>query len=446
MKGNSSDSLAIRAEGVSKKYRLFRTPHDRLKEALHPFRKTYHTDFWALRDVSFEVPKGQTLGILGRNGSGKSTLLQIVSDILLPTEGRVDVNGRLSALLELGAGFNPEFTGRDNAVFSGILAGRDEEEMRQRMPDIEAFADIGEFIDQPVRTYSSGMFARLAFATAINVDPDILIIDEILAVGDLLFQEKCFRKIRAFKEGGGTILLVGHNPRSLASISDDIMVLDRGRVCFNGPTREAINFYYELMTENSKGIDAARSTMGKAGASSKAAGKTGMKKEIKNFIESKSTNDNCPSRRSYNKNEHRIGNGDAFLIDYLIVSESEIDPIEITSGENLEIYIKFIFNKDVSSPQYGMGFNSVEGILIYGTNTEMLNTTVKGANEGDIVVFCFECKVNILEGSIFLNLGCSNSDEEIARMDARRSIARLTVRPTPEATGYVNLKSSFNQL
>ena len=195
-----TDSIAIRIENLSKKYRLFASPRARLKEALHPFGKKYHREFWALKDVSFEVPKGQTLGILGRNGSGKSTLLQIIASVLQPTEGRVEVNGRVSAMLELGAGFNPEFTGRANVMFIGTLMGFSEADMRERLPAIEAFADIGEFIDQPVKTYSTGMFARLAFAAAINVDPDILVVDEILAVGDARFQQKCFRKFQEFQE------------------------------------------------------------------------------------------------------------------------------------------------------------------------------------------------------------------------------------------------------
>jgi lipopolysaccharide transport system ATP-binding protein len=176
--------IAISLKNISKKYRLFNSPQDRFWEALHPFNKKYHKEFWALKDVSFDVLKGQTVGIIGRNGSGKSTILQILCSILRPTSGEVTVNGRVSALLELGSGFNPEFTGRQNVMMKGMIMGFSEAEMRNRFPEIEAFADIGEFIDQPMKIYSSGMSVRLAFATAINVDPDILVIDEALAVGD----------------------------------------------------------------------------------------------------------------------------------------------------------------------------------------------------------------------------------------------------------------------
>jgi len=441
-----SNSIAVRVEGVSKKYRLFNTPHDRLKELLHPFRKTYHHDFWALRDVSFEVLKGQTLGFLGRNGSGKSTLLQVIASVLEPTEGRVEVNGRVSALLELGAGFNPEFTGRENVIFSGVLNGFSVAEMRLKLPDIEAFADIGEFIDQPVKTYSSGMFARLAFAAAINIDADILIVDEILAVGDILFQEKCFRKIQGLRDQGKTIFFVSHNPRSLAAISDRIIVLDGGSLRFDGLPREAINFYDQLMMGSVQSPVDSNEKINKKNTAHKIEGATSSGDEIEKFIRSKDSHDNCASRRSYNKNEQRVGNGDAFLIDYLIVTDSEVDPVEISSGESLEVYIKFLYNTDIKIPHYGLGFNSIDGIRIYGTNTEMLNSPVKAANKGDVIVLCFKCKADFLEMPVFLNIGCSDLTLENGLMDSRRSIARLIVRPTPEAAGFVNLRPSFHQL
>src|SRR5437016_1893645 len=199
-----TEEVAISVRDVTKKYRLFRSPQEILKEALHPFRKRYHREFWALNGVSFDVAPGQTVGILGRNGSGKSTLLQIIAGIIQATSGEVIVNGRISALLELGAGFNPEFTGRENAHFQAQLMDLSREEIDRRLPEIEAFADIGEFFDQPVKTYSSGMFVRVAFASAINVDPDILIVDEALAVGDAKFQNKCFLKFKEFQGAGKT--------------------------------------------------------------------------------------------------------------------------------------------------------------------------------------------------------------------------------------------------
>lgn len=220
----------IRIEGLTKTYRLYPRKLDRLKEALHPGKKTYHHEFNALRDVSFSVPAGRTLGIIGKNGSGKSTLLKIVSGVLTPTRGRVEVDGTLSALLELGAGFNPELTGRENVLFLGSLTGRTRSEMLDLWPEIESFADIGEFVDQPVKTYSSGMFVRLAFAAAVHVEPDVLVVDEALAVGDIRFQQKCFRRMREFRESGRTILLVTHDLGAVRSLCDEAVWLRDGQL------------------------------------------------------------------------------------------------------------------------------------------------------------------------------------------------------------------------
>ena len=224
-----NNNIAINVKNLSKKYQLYETPKHRLIEALHPFRKKYHHDFWALRDVSFEVVSGSTIGILGRNGSGKSTLLQIICGILTPTQGEVKVNGRVSALLELGSGFNPEFTGRENAFMGGSIMGISRKEMDERFGEIASFADIGEFIDQPVRIYSSGMYIRLAFAVAINVDPDILIIDEALAVGDVKFQKKCLRRLEQLKNNKNlTTIFVTHSLAMMSNFVDKAILLNNG--------------------------------------------------------------------------------------------------------------------------------------------------------------------------------------------------------------------------
>jgi ABC-type polysaccharide/polyol phosphate transport system ATPase subunit len=243
----ADDSMAVSAKGLSKKYRLYGSPKERLLEALDPFRKKYHKEFWALQGVSFDVPKGLTLGIMGRNGSGKSTLLQIVSSVLRPTTGSVEVRGRVSALLELGAGFSPEFTGRENVLMQGRTFGYSASEMRSRLPVIQQFAEIGEFFDQPLKTYSSGMYARLAFAAAIYVDPDILIVDEALAVGDAKFQHKCYRKFLEFQSGGKTILFVSHDTNAIVEHCNRAMLLDHGRVLEQGEPKHVANCYHELL-------------------------------------------------------------------------------------------------------------------------------------------------------------------------------------------------------
>lgn len=235
--------VVISASGLSKSYRLFGHPGDRVKQFLSFGLKHYHREFAALRDISFEVRRGEMVGIIGHNGSGKSTLLQLICGILKPTSGSVVVNGRISALLELGAGFNPEFTGRENVYFQGALSGLTMEKMDDRFEAIAAFADIGEFIDQPVRTYSSGMFVRLAFATAIHADPDVLVIDEALAVGDMAFQRKCFAQIDHIRNADCTIILVSHDMGAITSHCDRALLLDRGQLTMSGPPKPLADRY-----------------------------------------------------------------------------------------------------------------------------------------------------------------------------------------------------------
>ena len=228
------DNAAITATNLSKNYRLYDSSLHRLKEALHPFKKRYHRDFAALKDVSFEVSKGECFGVIGRNGSGKSTLLQILCGILQPTNGAVTVRGRISALLELGTGFNPLMTGKENIFMYGAIMGISREDMMARFPAIAAFADIGEFIDQPVKTYSSGMFVRLAFASAVGIDPDILILDEALAVGDIFFRQKCYQRFEELRAKGVTIILVSHAMIEVSEFCDRVLLLEKGAVHFTG--------------------------------------------------------------------------------------------------------------------------------------------------------------------------------------------------------------------
>lgn len=237
----------ITVDNVSKVYRLYDCPTGRLKEALFRGKRKYHTDYWALRDISFSVKKGTTLGIIGRNGSGKSTLLQIIAKILMPTIGNSQVHGRISALLELGSGFDPEFTGRENVYLNGSILGLTSKDIDNRIDDIIAFADIGSYMDQPVKRYSSGMYVRLAFATAVNVDPDILLVDEALAVGDIVFQHRCMRKIREIQEQGKTILFVSHDISAVRKLCTEAILLDKGRAQSIGPPDEVIQAYYKAV-------------------------------------------------------------------------------------------------------------------------------------------------------------------------------------------------------
>ncbi|MCK4341964.1 MAG: ABC transporter ATP-binding protein [Phycisphaerae bacterium] len=241
--------IAIAVRNAGKCYQVYDRPQDRLKQALWWGRKRYYTDFWALRNVSLEVARGSSLGIVGRNGSGKSTLLQIIAGTLTPSEGEVQVNGRVSALLELGSGFNPEFTGRENVFLNGSILGIPRGEMQRRFDQIAAFAEIGDYINQPVKTYSSGMYARLAFSVAISVDPDILIVDEILSVGDMGFQQKCLGRLRRMRENGLTLLYVSHSPDAVKSVCDRGLFLVDGHAVYFGRAGEAVDRYLRYIRE-----------------------------------------------------------------------------------------------------------------------------------------------------------------------------------------------------
>ena len=248
----SSSAIAVRALG--KRYEMYARPHHRLLQMLLRGRRNFFREFWALRHVSFEIARGETVGIVGRNGSGKSTLLQLITGTLNPTEGAVEVHGRIAALLELGSGFNPEFTGRENVFLNGAILGISRAEMQAAMASIEDFAGIGDFIDQPVKQYSSGMMVRLAFSVAIHVTPDILLVDETLAVGDVAFQSKCLDRIRRLQEGGTAILLVSHAPNTIIEFCSRAVYLDHGSVVNAGPCREVLEQYANDLVTREGGI------------------------------------------------------------------------------------------------------------------------------------------------------------------------------------------------
>ncbi len=248
MRLSMQDNIAIRVKNLTKVYHLYDNPKDRLKEALNPFKKSYHHDFYAMNDVSFEIKKGETVGIIGKNGAGKSTLLKMITGVLTPTSGTIEVNGKIASLLELGAGFNPEMTGIENIYLNGTIMGFTKEEMDAKVDAILEFADIGEFIHQPVKMYSSGMFARLAFSVAINVEPDVLIVDEALSVGDARFQNKCIRKMEEIGDAGATILFVSHDTQAVNKFCYKVIWLDKGQIRDQGEPANILEDYMSFMT------------------------------------------------------------------------------------------------------------------------------------------------------------------------------------------------------
>lgn len=434
-----NSDVAISVRNVSKKFRLFGSPQERLLEALHPFRKQYHHEFWALRDVSLEIHKGETIGILGRNGSGKSTLLQIICSVMQPTLGDIQVDGRISALLELGAGFNPEFTGRDNVILSGAVMGIPYKEMLHRLPRIEEFADIGEFFCQPVKTYSSGMYARLAFACSINVDPDILIVDEALSVGDAKFQNKCYMQFKKFQASGKTIIFVSHSTEAIMRNCTSALLLDGGRVIMQGQPQRAVDRYFELLFPSDP---AARTFLDAQTDEINNKREEVTAEEVAdlsdlNKLDSLSVA--CEVRNSYNKSEFRYGDRDVEVADYILVAGDKIFPTEIQSGTELVLYVKLKVKDFNGLLSAGFAVKSIEGVKLFGTNTISNGVLLPQVVPGDILWVRFNFFMNVGAGDIFLDLGCGDWSAPPARpLDRRHSVIHLIVSADGKFDGLSN--------
>jgi lipopolysaccharide transport system ATP-binding protein len=354
----SADDIAISVRNLTKTYRLFGHPGDRIKQFFSFGLKQYHREFTALQDVSFDIKKGETVGIIGRNGSGKSTLLQLICGIIKPTAGTVKVGGRISALLELGAGFNPEFTGRENAYFQGALMGFTKAQMDKRFGEIAAFADIGEFIDQPVRTYSSGMFVRLAFAVIAHVDADILLIDEALSVGDAQFTRKCMRFLQKFKQTG-TLLVVSHDISSIVSICDRVVWLDRGSVHLNDNTKSVCDAYLMAMFEVSGPVKVSYPDSPKAET---------MLDQRRNFLNASNLRNDLAVLNFYLPVEAK-GQGKARIVEACI-TDSDGHPYEwIVGGEIVTLRILAQTAAPVELPILGFTVQDWAGRSMFGDNT-----------------------------------------------------------------------------
>jgi ABC-type polysaccharide/polyol phosphate transport system ATPase subunit len=330
----------ISVRGVGKMYRIYERPQDRLKQMIWRGRRQYGREFWALYDVSLDVRRGETVGVIGRNGSGKSTLLQIIAGTLQPTVGEVAVRGRVAALLELGSGFNPEFSGRENVFLNGALLGIGREQMAERFDEIAAFADIGDFIEQPVKTYSSGMFARLAFAIGIHIEPDVFIVDEALSVGDVFFQSRCARKLDEYRQRGGTLLFVTHDTYTLERICQRSLVLHRGRHAFEGPTADAVNVYYQI----ERGGELAPGSV------------EGERPE--------------PGPQAVElRREYVTGDGSAYIESLSISDEQGRPTTTFQVGEWMHLTMQVRFERDVEQFDAGFGLRDRLGVLIGGAHS-----------------------------------------------------------------------------
>lgn len=379
-----NSEYAISVKNLTKTYKIYNKPVERLRESLHPLKKKYHRDFNALNGVTFNLKKGDALGIIGKNGSGKSTLLKMITGVLTPTSGVVSVNGRISALLELGAGFNPEYTGLENIYLNGTIMGYTKEQVDEKLEDILSFADIGEFIKQPVKSYSSGMFARLAFAVAINVDPDILIVDEALSVGDIHFQAKCYRKFDEFKEKGKTILFVSHSLDSIIRYCNTAILLNEGHLVGEGSPKEMVDIYKRILTNSTMQVS----------APSLKVGNSQIVSNWKNEIEVH------PDFLEYG--DKRIEIIDFGMFDQMNNLNSSFQNDEITTFR-----IRVRFNKKIRNPIFAYSIKDIKGMEIAGTNTWYDGSFTGDFSPGDEVVVSFSQQLSLQGGTYALSFGCT---------------------------------------
>ena len=380
---------AIQVRNVSKMYKLYDQPMDRLKESLGLTRIPKYKEHYALRDLSFEVKNGECGGIIGTNGSGKSTILKIITCVLNPTDGEVKVNGRISALLELGAGFNQEYTGIENIYLNGTMMGFTREEIDSRINDILAFADIGDFVYQPVKTYSSGMFVRLAFAVAINIDPEILIVDEALSVGDVFFQVKCYHKFEEFKKLGKTILFVSHDLGSISKYCDRVVLLNQGQKVAEGRPKRIVDLYKQiLVNKNGEIIE------------------QGTQSELAKRSEDQEYGVLWKTRLEINPNLLDYGEKQAEIIDFAVIDDHGEINSGIVKGTDFKIRMRVRFHKDLQDPIFAFTIKDNQGTEITGTNTMYENISAGPVKAGDEKIVTFTQSMNLQGKTYLLSLGC----------------------------------------
>ncbi len=418
-------AIALRVEDVSKQYRIYERPGDRLKESLTRGRMKRHREFWALRNISFEIERGTTTGLVGPNGCGKSTLLQIISGTLEPTTGSVHHTGRVAALLELGAGFDPEFTGAENIYMNAALLGFTRREAERLFPEIERFAEIGEFLYQPVKTYSSGMYVRLAFAIAAASAPDILVIDEALAVGDAVFQHRCLRRIKEIQEAGATVLFVSHDAAAVRALCSRAILLNAGRMIADGPPADVLNRYQKLIMEREEAYEAEEMRAGEAGADA------GVADEVR-----------APLSYTY---RHGDGSAEVLSAELLDATRRHVEVAE--TGEALVVRVRVRARRDIDDAVVGFLIRNRHAIHVYGTNTKEQQISLGTLRRGDTleVSFAFNCWLGIdnysvslavhsrdgisydwLDGVLFFRVTSAVLIEGIANLNASATARRLT--------------------
>ncbi len=424
-KENDDREVAIAVSGLCKSYKLYARNRDRVKEALHLTRKVRHTEHYALRDVDLTVYRGETVGIIGTNGSGKSTILKMITGVLTPTAGNIQVNGRISALLELGAGFNMEYTGLENVYLNGTMIGFSEKEIDERLQDILDFADIGDFVHQPVKTYSSGMFVRLAFAVAINIDPEILIVDEALSVGDVFFQAKCYHKFEEFKKMGKTILFVSHDLSSISKYCDRVVLLNKGKKLGEGSPKEMIDIYKQVLVGQYEEKDES--------------------KDLEDLTKEDEKSDEAVlDQKDDGKNPEPLeyGSGKAKITEIYVTDEQDRRSNAILKGSTFTVHMVVEFMEDLPAPIFAFSIKNVKGVEITGTNTMFEKAFLDGCRAGDKKLITFRQKMDIQGGEYLLSFGLTGYEGENFTVYHRLYDAfDITVISDKDTVGYYDMNS-----
>lgn len=426
----------ISIRGLTKTYYVYKRPIDRVLQSIFPSRVRQHREVKALNGISLEICSGETIGIIGRNGSGKSTLLQIISGTLYQSGGTVSKQGRLTALLELGAGFNPQFTGRENAYLNASIMGIPRSTMEQRFEDILEFSGIGEFIDQPVKTYSSGMFVRLAFSVAIHMDPDILIVDEALSVGDVGFQSKCFRKLRELKEGGTTTLFVTHATELIVRHCDRAVLLEEGNIVSLGEPMEVVNEYQNLLF----GSDLKPTLSEATSADDHATDQHGFFNDT--------AIDGCQLRKTYNSSEYRWGDRRGIIQDYVMLVNGEPATGVCSTGDRIDVLVRAVFQEPVAKPIYGLTIKTADGVTVYGANTKDRNVAVEPGSPGSVAMIRFSFTADLVTADYFISLGLADIDDlkESIAVDRRFDLIHLYVSSDHLDFGIVSLNMDIDRI
>ncbi|WP_029323095.1 ABC transporter ATP-binding protein [Butyrivibrio sp. AE3004] len=436
--------MAIQVTDLTKMYKLYSKNSDRLKDALGLLKGNSYTEHLALNHVNLKVRKGETIGIIGTNGSGKSTILKIITGVLSPTSGTVEVDGHISALLELGAGFNMEYNGIDNIFLNGMMIGFSEEEIKARMDSILEFADIGDYVYQPVKTYSSGMFVRLAFAVAINIDPEILIVDEALSVGDVFFQAKCYHKFEEFKKQGKTILFVSHDLSTISRYCDRAVLLNQGVILGEGTPKKMIDIYkqvlvgqYPLPENDFKSLleddEIRKAAEEKANGKSKAAEKSDKTDAA---ADKKDNSEQNPELLEY-------GNNSAQIVEFYATDSKGLRTNSVIKGSEFTIHMRVRFLRDINAPIFAFTIKNIMGIEITGTNSMVEKAFLEPVKAGDEKVITFKQRMLLQGGDYLVSFGVTGFEQDNFVVYHRLYDAlNITVVSDKNTVGYVDMESA----